>query len=155
MNANAWFLMSWLGWLALLAPGADPPPTRPEPVTRVGKVVLLADALKGRGVEFDAEPVAKQVVLVGDDGTVTPLLSSDASRALFVDQRLRNRRTEVTANLVPGLPYLQVVSFRVDDHGKLRTPEYYCEVCSISVRYPMTCYCCQGPMELRMKPEAP
>ena len=119
-----------------------------------GKVVLLADALKGSGLDFDVEPVSKQVVLKGDDGTITPLLSDDASRALFLDERLRNRRAEIAGRHHPGLPYIQVVSFQIEDQGRLRTPEYYCEICTISVRFPQICPCCQGEMVLRMTPEA-
>jgi hypothetical protein len=155
MNATAFLMLSWLGLLPALSPPTDSPASGSKPVTFTGKVAMLADALKGRDVAFDAEPLANQAVLIGDDGTITPLLSNDASRALFQDEHLRNRRAELTGSLVRGSPYLQVVSFRVEDHGKLRTPEYYCEICSISVRYPMICYCCQGPMVLRMQPEAP
>jgi len=42
---------------------------------------------------------------------------------------------------------------KIEDDGRLRTPEYYCEICTISVRWPQTCPCCQGDMLLRMKPE--
>jgi hypothetical protein len=138
------------------APAFAPPPSKPGPdqvVTIPGKVVLLAEALKGAGVEFDAEPVAKQVVIKGEDGQLTPILSDNASRALFQDGRLRNRRAEVQGVRLPGLPYLRVVRFRIEEEGKLRIPEYYCEICSISVRYPQICPCCQAEMVLRMKPE--
>lgn len=124
-----------------------------ETVTLTGTVVTLAEAMKSTGLAFDAEPVAKQVVLKGGDGTITPLLSDDASRALFQDERLRHRNTQVIGRRHPGLPYLQVVSFKIEDEGRLRTPEYYCEICTISVRFPQTCPCCQGDMVLRMKPE--
>ena len=52
-----------------------------------------------------------------------------------------------------GEVMLQVVSFKVEDQGQFRTPEYYCDISTISVRYPQICPCCQGPMVLRMKPE--
>jgi len=124
-----------------------------EPVTTAGTVVLLTEVLKSAGVSFDPEPVAKQVVLKADDGTVTPLLSDEASRALFLDERLRRRPVEIRGRLRQGLPYLQVLSFRVEEGGRLRTPEYFCEVCTISVRYPQICPCCQGEMSLRMRPD--
>jgi hypothetical protein len=155
MNAIAFLLLSRLGFFPALALSADTPLATPQPMTFTGKVVTLAEALKGIGVAFDPEPVAKQVVVLGYDGTITPLLSDDASRAFFQDERLRNRRAELKTKQFPGLPYLQVVSFRVEDHGKLKTPEYYCDVCSISVRYPIICPCCQGPMVLQMKPDSP
>jgi hypothetical protein len=92
------------------------------------------------------------VVLQEPDGTITPLLSDEASRALFLDKRLRDRPIMIHARRYPGLPYVQVVTFQVDEHGQWRTPEYFCDVCTISVRYPQICPCCQGPMILRMKP---
>jgi rubrerythrin len=50
-----------------------------------------------------------------------------------------------------GLPFVQVVTFRVEEQGTLRIPEYYCDVCTITVRYPQVCPCCQGDMELRYR----
>jgi hypothetical protein len=137
----------------LFTPPADGPPARSDRVTLRGKVVELTGALKAKGVAADPGPIAGQVALVTDDGTVVPLLSDEASRALFQDRRLRDRRAEVVGLRIAGLPYLQVVDFRVEEEGAMRTPEYYCEICSISVRYPQTCPCCQGPMVLQMKPE--
>jgi hypothetical protein len=148
---------SLVGGLVLLGALAATPnaaATAPETVTVGGKVLELTAALKAKGLVVDAEPIAKQVALQGEDGSLTPLLSDDASRAFFLDGRLRDRRVELKARRIPGLPYLQVVSFQVVQDGKLRTPEYYCEICTISVRYPQTCPCCQGPMVLRMKPES-
>ncbi len=118
-----------------------------------GKVVELGSVLKAKGVKFDNEPVAKQVVLEERDGTVVPVLSDEASRALFLDERLRERPAELQVRRIARLPYVQVVSFQVEHEGRMRTPEYYCEICSISVRFPQICPCCQGPMELRMKSE--
>ena len=141
----------------LIAATADASPPEPsaaaQPVTLTGTVVELAALLKARGLSSDTEPVSKQVVLRSADGTVTPLLSDDAGRALFLDERLRGRPTEINGLRYSGLPYIQVVSFKIEDEGRLRTPEYYCEICTISVRFPQICPCCQGPMVLRMKPE--
>lgn len=126
-----------------------------EALTLRGKVVELAAVLKTRDLPFDAGSVANQVVLRGADGEVTPFLSDDASRALFLDKRLRDRPAELHVRRFAGLPYVQVVAFRVEEDGQMRTPEYYCDICAISVRAPQTCPCCQGPMVLRMKAESP
>lgn len=149
-------------WLTavLLLPGVAGRLSAGEPgqdVTLKGQVVTLWAALNAAkwNLRVDAEPIAKQVVLLGDDGQITPLFSDVASRALFQDDRLRNRVAEIRGKRFPGVPYLQVVSFKIEQDGKLRTPEYYCNICTISVRYPQVCPCCQGPMELRMKPERP
>jgi hypothetical protein len=145
-----------LGWLALFLPLAAPQPVasrdRVDAVTMTGRVVMLTTVLKATPVVVDTEPIAQQVVLQEAAGTITPLLSDEASRALFLDERLRDRPVEVHGRRYPGLPYLQVVTFQVEDHGHWRTPEYFCEICTISVRYPQICPCCQGAMVLRMKP---
>jgi hypothetical protein len=133
-----------------------PPDAPPETVTIRGKVLTLTDALKARGLELapDAEPTAKQVVLMALDGTITPLLADETSRALFIDARLRNRDAELVGRRFRGVPYLQVVTIQVESEGRLRYPEYFCDVCTISVGYPQICPCCQGPMEFRMKPDS-
>jgi hypothetical protein len=146
-----------VGWLVLLLPlalASNTSTDKGEPVTLTGRVVELTAALKSTGLNFDEEPITKQVVLRGRDGTLTLLLSDDASRALFLDERLRDRPAEIKARRYPGNPYVQVITFQLEENGRLRTPEYYCEVCTISVRYPQICPCCQGPMELRMRPDA-
>ncbi len=129
-------------------------PAKPESIVVSGEVVELTTALKAKGVVCDADPISKQVAVQGEDQSLTPLLCDEASRAFFLDERLRNRRVVLNSRRMAGIPYLQVVSFQVVHEGKLRTPEYYCEICTISVRYPQTCPCCQGPMVLRMRPES-
>ena len=139
------------GWRAGCQSGAEVPV---QDVVVRGKVVTLAAALDAKklGIRVDAEPTASTVVLLSEDGTITPLLSDEASRALFLDKRLQNRPAELRGKRFGGLPYFQVVTFKIEQDGKLQTPEYYCNICAISVRFPQVCPCCQGPMELRMKP---
>ena len=139
--------------LSSLLLGSNPESLPYESVTLSGKALLLPEALKSAGLDFDVEPVAQQVVIVGTDGAIQPILSDVASRALFLDKRLRGRRLELHGRRYTRNPYIQVVSFQVEDHGRLRTPEYFCDVCTISVRYPQICPCCQGPMVLRMRPD--
>jgi hypothetical protein len=141
--------------LSLWGLPVDSPKTKPETVTITGKVVALAEALQPYGLTIDPEPEAQGLVVQTDGGAIVPLLADENSRALFKDSRLRHRAIEIKARRFAGLPHVQVVTFRVREHGRWRTPEYFCEVCTISVRYPQVCPCCQGPMELRMKPEEP
>lgn len=135
--------------------GAAPPPAGPEAVTLRGKVTTLAAALESRGLglKADPEPIARQVVLLASDGGITPLISDEASRALFLDERLRGCPAEIQGRRFANVPYLQVVTFKVERDGRLQTPEYFCDICAISVRYPQICPCCQGEMELRMRPD--
>ncbi len=141
--------------LGTLLPAAEAPESKPREVTLRGQVVELTAALKERNLPADAEPIAKQVVVKAENGTIIPLLSNGASRALFLDERLRGRSAEIQGWMYEGLPYVQVVTFQVEEQGRLRTPEYYCDVCTITVRYPQACPCCQGPMELRYQPPVP
>lgn len=127
-----------------------------EKVVVSGTAMLLTEALAAfDDLKVDAAPADQQVVIRRADGSLVPLLRDEASRALFDDARLRSRRTEVKARKFSGLPYLQVTSFQVEWEGALRTPVYYCDLCSISVRYLQACPCCQGDMELRLKPPEP
>jgi hypothetical protein len=129
------------------APGAD------EPATVTGRAVLLTSALAAVPLRADPGPIERQVVLIttGSPPEILPLLSDEGSRALFLDERLRDRPARLFVRRVPGLPYLQVTRFEVEVEGRFRTPEYWCDVCSISHRYPQVCACCQGDLELRMK----
>ena len=140
-----------LGCLALWAAVAS----ASEPATLVGKATTLAEALRPSASAIDAEPAQSQVVIVGEDGSIVPLIADEASRALFRDGRLRNRKVEIKGRREAGSPYVRVVTYKVEDGGVLRTPEYFCEICNIGVRSPQICPCCQGPMDLRMKPGAP
>jgi hypothetical protein len=142
-----------LAWAASARqePAATPTAPGPESVTVRGVARFLPEVLRERKVEADAGPVETQVVVVGDEG-VTPLVSNAASRALWLDERLRGRPVEVLGWRHPGLPYLEVTNVRVEEQGAMRAPEYYCDVCTITVRYPQVCPCCQGDMELRFDP---
>jgi hypothetical protein len=143
------------GLFVLLSVGLTPPGPKAQDVTLRGRVLTLASALQSLGVAAvgDPEQATKQVVLLGDDRSVTPLLCDEASRALFLDERLRGGRAEILGRRFTGVPFVQVTSFQVERDGRLQTPEYYCTVCAITVRAPQTCPCCQGPMELRMRPD--
>ena len=118
-----------------------------------GRFVTLGSALRSLGIDAKPDPAsaASEVVLLGDDRSITPLFRDDASRAVFLDERLRECRAEVHGRRFPGVPYLQVATIQVEREGRLQTPEFFCSVCSITVGYPQIGPCCQGPMELRMK----
>ncbi len=122
-----------------------------EDATIAGKAVTLAEALAEKGVTADPEMAKGQVAVVTEGGEVWPLVSDVGSRALFLDERLRGRKAELKVRKHQGLPYVQVMSFRVEEAGSLAKPEYVCDICTISVRYPQICPCCQEEMELRFR----
>jgi len=133
--------------------GADSPRPAMTEQTISGQVVRLSAALEDLHIPADAESIEAQVVLKMSDGSLVPLIRDEASRAFFMDPRLQSREAELRVRRYAGVPYVQVTSFKVVEDGKLRTPEYFCEVCTISTRYPQSCPCCQRPMEFRMRPE--
>lgn len=155
MIRREWLAGAMGGLLAGGAGAARPVGPDFEEVRLRGEAVRLVDLLEGLGLEVDPGPIAEQCVVRTDDGRVVPLLSGPASRALFTDARLRGRPTEVIGRRPEGLPYVDVILFRVEDEsdGLLKVPEYYCDVCTIAVRYDQVCPCCRGAMELRFRPE--
>ena len=129
-----------------------------QTVTLAGTVIPLSQALHQRGLACDPDGVEDQLVLRQDDpdATLTPILKDSATRAFWIDpDRFRDQAIRLTGRLYPGLPYLQVTLVRIRDaeDGVFRIPEYHCEVCAISSRFPQDCPCCQGTMEFRFKPE--
>lgn len=139
-----------LGLFAILAAFSS----APETVTLRGQVVLLTEVMDRYGLSVDRGPIAEQVALETHDEVIVPLLLDEGSRAFFVDPRLRRREVELRGRRFPGLPYFQVTSVNVRDGEEWRTPEYWCDVCAIRVRYPQDCPCCQGPMLFRLRPSA-
>ena len=152
MTIHRW--LAALGFLVLVsALGADAPKPEFTEETLTGQVVPLTAALAERGIRADPESIEKQVVLRTADGTLIPLIRDEASRALFMDPQLQSKDAELHLRRFAGVPLAQVTTFKIAVEGTFRTPEYYCEVCTISVRYPQDCPCCQRPMEFRFRPD--
>ncbi len=163
-----------MGWLAYCSYGFAGPPfdePRDEPVKdsspqtdnaseapvagkrqlQTGRVVLLKDALKRRGMTV-AEEMAEQAVLETDDGTLLPILADWRGRAFFQDAQLRDRKVELVTYRRPGLPYLQVLMvFTFDEDGARQFTDYWCDVCSIPMYEIKPCECCQGEIRLRFR----
>jgi hypothetical protein len=140
-------------FVAISALGADAPRPEMTEETLTGQVVPLTTALSDLGLRADAGAIEKQVVLRTVDGVLIPLIRDGASRALFVDPRVQSKDAELHVRRYAGVPYVQVTTFKIAADGIFRTPEYYCDVCTISVRYPQDCPCCQRPMEFRFRPD--
>lgn len=121
--------------------------------TVVGRVLPLAEIIVIKKIKTDAEPLEKQVALLDDDGRVWPILSDEGGRVFFLDKQMLQRRTRLKMKTTSDMPFAQVISVEIEHEGKWRVPQYYCDVCTIAVRYPQICLCCQGPMEFRLKPE--
>ncbi len=123
-----------------------------------GRVVMLSDALKRRGVKSTDE-FAKQVVLETPGGELIPIVPDWRGRAFYQDKRLRNRPVELVGYRRRGIPYLQVLMvFTVDRTDKRQKKsvrryfDYWCDICSIPMYEIKRCECCQGPIRMRFQP---
>ncbi len=118
-----------------------------------GKVVLLTDALKRRGVKAFPE-MKDQVVLETETGELIPIVSDWRGRALFQDDRLQNRKVELIGRRQPGVPYLQVLMiFLFDEKGERQYMDYWCDICAIPMYEIKPCDCCQADIRLRFQPK--
>ncbi|MDB5384405.1 MAG: hypothetical protein JWM11_51 [Planctomycetaceae bacterium] len=116
-----------------------------------GKVVLLPEVLKRRGIKATDE-MKGQAVLETDSGEIWPLISDWRGRAFFQDERLRNRKVELVARRHQGLPYLQVLMvFTFNEQGERQYTDYWCDICSIPMYEIKDCDCCRGPIRLRFQ----
>jgi hypothetical protein len=118
-----------------------------------GKVVMLGDALKRKGINSYAE-MKDQVALETPDGELIPIVADWRGRAFFQDKRLRDRKVEIVGTKRPGVPYLQALMvFTFDKKGQRMYTDYWCDVCSIPMYEIKPCDCCQGDIRLRFQPQ--
>ncbi len=125
--------------------------TVPEKVLLSGKVVMLREALKRRGIKTFDE-MKGQVALATTEGELLPIVSDWRGRAFYQDKRLRNREVDLVAYRREGVPYIQVLMvFTFDEKGKRQYTDYWCDICAIPMYEIKPCDCCQGPIELRFQ----
>jgi hypothetical protein len=118
-----------------------------------GKVVLLGEALKRKGVNA-YEEMKDQVALETPEGKLIPIVADWRGRAFFQDKRLRGRKVELVGMRRPGVPYLQVLMvFTFDKEGQRMYTDYWCDICSIPMYEIKPCDCCQGDIRLRFEPQ--
>lgn len=139
--------------VAALPPKAKAKASEPTPPKKLftGKVVMLRDALKRRGVtaysEFD-----KQIVLETPGGELIPIIPDWRGRAFFQDKRLRDRKVDLVGYRRKGIPYLQVLMiFTYNKKGERQYTDYWCDICSIPMYEIKPCDCCQGPIRPRFQ----
>lgn len=139
---------------------ADAPATDEQPADDAvkeivsGKIVLLTDALKMRGMKSYAEEIQGQVVVVTADKELIPIVPDWRGRAFYQDDRLRDRQVDLVVHRRPGVPWVQVLSiYTFDDKGTRNITDYWCDVCSIPMYEIKDCECCQGPTRLRYRPQ--
>ena len=126
---------------------------RPEPVKKLfrGRVVLLGEALKKRGIRV-AEEMHSHVVLETPEEKLIPILADWRGRAFYQDERLRGCKVELVGYQRPRLPYLQILMvFTFSESGERQYTDYWCDVCSIPMYEIKPCECCQGEIRLRFQ----
>ena len=118
-----------------------------------GKVVILQEALKRRGVKADEE-FKSQVALETDSGELIPIVPDWRGRAFYQDERLRDRRVDLVGTRRKAAPYLQVLMiFVFDDAGTRQYMDYWCDICSIPMYEIKPCDCCQADVRFRTQPQ--
>jgi hypothetical protein len=133
---------------------AQPGPTFKAGETKYfnGKVVPLADLLKGIDAKLDPDAAPHWLALVTDDGKVYPLIRDDAAKMFFTDATVRNKPMRITGRLFADTHLLQVLNVHSYKNGQLCEIYYWCDVCAIRRNAGGICECCGGPMVLREEP---
>jgi hypothetical protein len=151
-----WWACVLLGVVGTDSRAADPAAAKTSPVIVKqivsGKVVLLSPLLKEREIEHYPEELRGQVVLETRDGELLPIIPDWRGRALFQDERLRDRPVDLLVQRRPKSPYLQVLSvYTFDEQGARQLTDYWCDICAIPMYEIKDCECCQGPIRLRFQ----
>lgn len=130
-----------------------PAATKPKKQLFRGEVRRIPEVLKQLGIKAYPEELSDQVALLAADDELLPILPDWRGRALFQDERLRDRKVELVGYRRPGLPYLQVLSiYTFDDKDQRMLTDYWCDICSIPMYEIKPCDCCQQPIRLRFQP---
>ncbi len=126
-------------------------PARTITVEGVVKPATVKAAAKGQ--PGTAESQAETMAIIAVDGRQIAIADDEGGRMFYLDPAMRGREVRLKLIERGGGKPAEVIQSEVRHEGRWRVPQYYCDVCTISVRYPQVCLCCQGPMEFRYKPE--
>lgn len=126
--------------------------TEPRKELFSGKVVLLQEALKRRGIKV-ADEMKSQAVLETKSNELIPIAADWRGRAFFQDKKLRDRKVEIVGYRRPGIPYLQaLIVYFFNEKNERVEFDYWCDICSIPMYEIKACECCQGPSRHRYRP---
>ena len=137
---------------------AEPGKEAPAPVsskqTLKGRVVFLAEAIERRfGIKSVAEAKLRTLAMECRDGRLIPLVEDLRGRAFRIDPRLRAfDEVELLVQRHPLSPAAQVIRLYARRDGERVEVDYWCEICSIAMFELKACDCCQGDIELRLRP---
>jgi len=141
-----------LSALSLPVVAQDKPATADEALDASlrGRVVCLTEELdKVFNVLPECDKRGHVYSLKTGDGKIHPFLPTDASAAVWMDERYRQRDLQIAVRLFPQTSFIEVIKFQSWKNGKLHNLYYYCDVCAITSNKPGACECCQEPVEFR------
>ncbi len=118
-----------------------------------GVVKPLPSGEKSKDVPAGTDPKAESMAIFATDGREIVIADDEGGRMFYLDTAMRGREVRLRLIEKGGGKPAEVIQTEVRHEGRWRVPQYYCDVCTIAVRYPQVCLCCQGPMEFRYKPE--
>jgi hypothetical protein len=118
------------------------------------EMVVIGRIMKTENTKADKGAVDDfKIKLKTEKGEEFLLEKDEAARLFFLDPAMIGQKARLRIQTRPGKPSVTTINVEIENEGRWRVPQYYCDVCTIAVRYPQICLCCQGPMEFRFKPE--
>lgn len=141
-----------VGALSLTTQAQDKPVAQDgaKEVSLRGKIVCLTEELDKRfNVLPECDKQHHVYSLKTGDGQLYPLLPTESSAAVWLDERFRTRDLQITARSFPGTNYIEVIKIQSWLSAKLYNLYYYCDTCAITSFKPGPCECCQEPVEFR------
>ena len=141
-----------VGALSTTARAQDKPAAQEDAkeVSLRGKIVCLTEELDKRfNVLPECDKQHHVYSLKTADGKLYPLLPTESSAAVWMDERFRTRDLQITARSFPSTNYIEVIKIQSWLSAKLYDLYYYCDTCAITSFKPGPCECCQEPVEFR------
>ncbi len=139
-----------VGALPMSAQAQDKQTDDAKDVSLRGKIVCLTEELDKRfNVLPDCDKRHHVYSLKTGDGKIHPLLPTETSAAVWMDERFRQRELQITARSFPDTDHIEVIKIQSWLNAKLHDLYYYCDICAITAFKPGACECCQEPVEFR------
>jgi hypothetical protein len=125
---------------------------QPQEVRLPGRVICLPEEmnrLHGVGLPTKHDHIWG---LRADDGKLYTLLRGKFSEAIFLDERLREKKLLLKARVFPNTQVIEVITIHSIRNEVVQDLYYYCDICAVKAVSPEPCACCQGPVQLVERP---
>ncbi|MGH9799372.1 MAG: hypothetical protein ACRD82_03330 [Blastocatellia bacterium] len=139
-----------VGALPLSAQAQDKQADDARDISLRGRIVCLTEELDKRfNVLPDCDKRHHVYSLKTAGGKIHPLLPTETSASVWMDERFRQRDLQITARAFPDTNHIEVIKLQSWVNAKLYDLYYYCDICAITAFKPGACECCQEPVEFR------